>query len=346
MGVLKQPELRFFEEDAVSHIVKNFDSKGCLIVSCPHYEKSLENGLLNAKYVVFDTPEATAVEHLLKSEILKNAHTVIGLGGGVSTDVAKALGVNKNLYVYPTILSTNCLSNNRSVLSKDGDSFSFPSGNPIETIICLSDLMNTSRGHRVYWTQAGYGDFIAELSAAIERELLKSGNVQNFSHVIQHDPEVWEFIEWIANSDPKLLFEKNFMIEFAKILHSTSAKVLSAGTNSDRIGSEHDLYKALLKVDPSLRFSGAPHGTITGLGTLIVTKVYEKVTLNNAPYQILRKSLEKMEFPLSYSQLEQMKLTKPKLQSALKLLKLDPDADRFLKRYIDSNGDSFLDEIF
>lgn len=340
------PELKFIERPAVEEISQRHDHAKSLIVSCPFYGTALKTKLKHADLVVVETPSISEVEALLKNPKYPQFSDVVGIGGGVSTDIAKALGVRKDLYIYPTLLSTNCLSNNRSVLGSGLGSFSYPSGNPKETIISFHELMSQSAETRAHWTRAGFGDFVAELSAAIERELLKSGSVSNFQNIIDEDPEVWGTIEWIAQLSPTEIYTRDFMKRFAEILHSTSAKVLKAGGNAERIGSEHDLYKALLTLDPSLRHNGAPHGTITGLGTLLVAKVYEKDTGHSIFYKTLRQSFQKMGMPLTYAELQKLSLDKQKLSAALKLLKVDPNADRYLRIYLDKNGENLLDEVF
>jgi len=340
------PELLFIEEAAVEHILGRFDQNNTLIVSSPFYQEAFSKTLRNAHLVVIDYPSIENVEKIMKAPYFSKLDTVVGIGGGVSTDIAKAVGVKKRLYVYPTILSTNCLSNNRSVLGSGVGSFSYPSGNPKETVVSLHELMSQTPETRQYWTQAGYGDFVAELSASIERELLANGSVDDIEKVIQQDPEVWQSIQWVAQLNPAEIYQRPFMQRFAEILHSTSTKVLAAGGNAQRIGSEHDLYKALLTIDPTLRIKGAPHGTITGLGTLLVTKVFMNKSSSDIFYTTLRKSFENMKIPLSYEGLELISLSRSKMISALELLKADPDSDRYLRHYLDENGYTLLDEVF
>ncbi len=340
------PQLIFIEEAAVEHILTRFDQSNTLIVSSPFYQEAFSKKLKNAHLVVIDFPSIENVEKIMKAPYFPSLDTVVGIGGGVSTDIAKAVGVKKQLYVYPTILSTNCLSNNRSVLGSGVGSFSYPSGNPKETVVSFFDLMSQSPEVRQYWTQAGYGDFVAELSAAIERELIQNGTANEAEKITQQDPEVWQTIQWVAQLNPAEIYQRPFMQRFAEILHSTSSKVLAAGGNAQRIGSEHDLYKALLTIDPTLRTKGAPHGTITGLGTLLVTKVFKNKTQNQIFYSTLRKSFENMKIPLSYEGLDKISLSRNKMIAALDLLKADPDSDRYLRQYLDENGYTLLDEVF
>lgn len=340
------PQLIFIEEAAVDNIQARFDTPNTLVVCSPFYKEALFKKLKKAQVIVAGYPSIENVEKILRAPFYSGIEIVVGIGGGVSTDIAKAVGVKKKLYVYPTILSTNCLSNNRSVLGSGVGSFSYPSGNPKETIVSLHELMSQAPEVRKYWTQAGYGDFVAELSAAIEKELCKNGRSLQAEDIIAHDPDVWKTIQWVAQLDPVEIFERPFMIRFAEILHSTSIKVLAAGGNAQRIGSEHDLYKALHTVDPELRKTGAPHGTITGLGTLLVSKVFEKRSANSIFYPTLRKSFENMKIPLNYLSLDKIALSKSKLIQALELLRADPDSDRYLKQYLDENGYALLDEVF
>lgn len=340
------PKLIFIEEPAVDHILGRFDQNTTLVVSSPYYEDAFSKKLKNAHLVVINYPSIENVEKIMRSAYFPMLETVVGIGGGVSTDIAKAVGVKKKLYVYPTILSTNCLSNNRSVLGSGVGSFSYPSGNPKETVVSFHELMSQSPELRQFWTQAGYGDFVAELSAAIERELSAQGCVEDLEKVTQHDPDVWKTIQWVAQLDPTEIYQRPFMQRFAEILHSTSSKVLAAGGNAQRIGSEHDLYKALLTIDPELRSKGAPHGTITGLGTLLVTKVFQNKTSCKTFHSTLRKSFENMKIPLSYEGLERISLSRSKMIAALELLKADPDSDRYLRHYLDENGYTLLDEVF
>ena len=339
----KAPELIFSQKTVVEELLERFDTVDSLIILSPHYQDSVPK-FSHAQIHIVETPLQSIVEAIKKAPRYAAAKVVVGVGGGVSTDIAKAVGVDKELYIYPTILSTNCISNNRTVLGDGFDSFSFSSGLPKETIISLPELMSQPLATRAYWTASGYGDYVAELSAAIEQEILRQDTPSPES-IIAHDPEVWAFIQEIAKIEKTKLFSEDFMKRMAQSLHSTSIKDLKAGTNSHRLGSEHDFYKALLEIDANFRKKGPSHGIITAIGTLLVTKIFEKKTANPIFYSTLRASFEKMGIPLSYSSLEVLGLTKELMLKALGLLRADPQAERCLKEYLETNGYAILEEV-
>ncbi len=343
------PKLVLSEQNAMDELIGRFDKKGVLIITSPHFDADAKRLAKNAKVTLVENPTIEEVARIQKLMQENKITTVIGVGGGVATDIAKAVGVDRDLYLFHSLLSTNCISNNRTVLGNGINSFSYAAGTPREVIINMPDILRLPPAEKAKWTRAGYGDHVAELSAAMEQELEAKGAMARFADVISHDPKTWSSVQWVNNQKKSGadLYDRQFIENLAGRLHNASIGDIQSGSNSHRIGSEHAIYKTILELDPKLRFTGPPHGTITAIASLAVAKIFGNLTGDVKIYDSLRTSFAKTGIPITYSQMSEQGLPPEILERSIEIL-INKFPDQYIvKNYLASHGAKrTLDSIF
>lgn len=283
------------------------------------------------------------VVKVLKDPLFIRAKKVIGVGGSGSNDVAKSVAVEKEqLISVITILSTNCISTNRSVIGEGLDAISYRAATPVQTIVCLADISQQDDETKVFWTQSGLGDYLSAISAAIDQGY--SNNCLDKDILYTYLPEAFANLDWIATSFVD--YDSESLRKIAQILHESSLFDIINNTNLNRIGGEHAFYRLVIEQNPHLRFKNASHGHIVALGTLINAKIATKVTGDESIYKKLLTAFLKIKMPFTSEKLSKLGMTKEVITRAVKELNKGSTRSSLMIDYFKQNSVAIIDDLF
>ncbi|MFH1470123.1 MAG: iron-containing alcohol dehydrogenase [Candidatus Micrarchaeota archaeon] len=258
---------------------------------------------------------------------LKNANRgkVIGIGGCTALDVARAVaGKGDELILVPTILSTPCISANISVLEgSQGELKIIETPFPSKVIVSTSAILDTDKASLVKWTQSGFADLFAKMSAAIE-----AGEEKRI-------PEMAAFVaaKWVSNDFSG--FERS-VVPLAKLLHRASLETAEHGIV---MSGEHMLYLAMR----SQGVAGPTHGQLVSVGTIATARIAAEKTGDSKLYWLLRDAYRRLGFPLTYPELEAIGITKQHIIDGLEAIR---DGGTVLGNSFQSKGHKILDNVF
>ncbi|HEY4002326.1 MAG TPA: iron-containing alcohol dehydrogenase [Candidatus Xenobia bacterium] len=287
------------------------------------------------------TPEQVAeVRHLPNFDSYSK---ILGVGGCLALDIAKAAAVDgQHLKVIPTVLSTNCITKNRSVIGDGLDAFSYRTGTPEQVIVPLDDIAAQPELTRSFWSQSGFGDFLSKISAMVE-QLDAKGRPATPNEMRRVDPEVVDGLQWINESFTG--YHAPELAHLAELAHDAGVKVLSSPNNDISIGGEHKFYKAMMDLDPKLRY-GPTHGQVVAIGTLVTVAAYAENTGDDHLYGEVRGAFDKLGIPTSWGQLEALGVNRNVMEKTLDRL-AQPDIKKsYLGEYFKTHDMSILDRVF
>lgn len=328
----KLPKLIISNESLVP-LIKNYISRDSIIITD------------NYNYPTFKKIGQTVLVTSCKSDVVENIienysfSKILAVGGCTVLDIARACAVNCELIVFPTILSTTCISSDRSKLVFGTSSILIKTIYPKETIISLPTLLNTSPKELIRWTQSGFGDLFANISASIDLEY--KNNKLSLLNVSRNVPEAFQALEWVIQK------YESYNVECLKLLanylHNSSIEVIKRNSTELSSGSEHILYHKMFDKQLVNNSSVATHGQIVGIGALITAKIFSEYTSSDLIYQNLKLAYQKLKLPTSYNEMNLIGIQKDYL--IYTLLEI-PNENTILGNYFSKKNFKILDIIF
>ncbi|HOT74342.1 MAG TPA: hypothetical protein PK467_01035 [Candidatus Wallbacteria bacterium] len=328
----KLPELEFRNE-TIKSLVSRLAGEDVLIVTDPfNYPKVSGAG----RCVVAPDNRCEQIP-VIKSG--PDYCRVIAVGGCAALDIGRACAVGKSITVIPAILSTSCISLDRSVIKYGGINRLEKTWLPEKVIICMPDLMNMPPAELAKWCQSGFGDLFTMAAASIDLQY-KKGDL-SIDAVIGNVGECFEAVNWVINEFDG--YNETSVKALARFLHDSSLVVVIRDDSNLNAAGEHLLYHSLLRLNPQYTSSKPTHGQIVAAGTIIAAAIYREQTGNALILETISKAFKKLGLPLTYDELSKAGIEKRHLEEGLCDIK---HLGSHLGDYFKTNDFGILDRIF
>ncbi len=275
-------------------------------------------------YVSLNHSNALLVGDCLSSTIedIKKRHysTVVAVGGCTALDVGRACALGRIICV-PTILSTSCISVDRSIVRHAMEFVSVKTVIPQATIISVPEICQTP--HK--WSQSGFGDLFANISASIDVQWERGCISEDL--VRQNIPKCFEALEWVTRGFD--CYDEICLRKLAVYLHNSSLDVIERGDTKLSAGGEHELYYKMIVQQPQYTPSQPTHGQLVAMGALMVCKIYSQ-EIDSCLYDQLWLAYQRLGLPISYRELEGVGIEKQHIVAGLESM---TDSQTYLGQY-------------
>ncbi|HET8856291.1 MAG TPA: sn-glycerol-1-phosphate dehydrogenase [Nitrososphaeraceae archaeon] len=230
--------------------------------------KSLDDqGIKNYWFIRKDASVETVSK--LKIEIGEvKSNIILGIGGGKSVDVGKmiAYSIKKPFISIPTSASHDGIASPFVSLKGSNKPHSIKVNTPIGV---LADIKLISEAPQRLLS-SGCGDLIGKLTAVKDWELARDEKDEYFGTYSAHLAKLSADI--IMNKSKELLLNENGVRTIIEALISAGVAAGIAGSSRPCSGSEHLFSHALEYITGG---NCGLHGERVGLGTIIMSKLYE-----------------------------------------------------------------------
>ncbi len=330
--LIKLPELEFSDE-AISSIIKRISDSETLVVTDPFNFSKIEG--ISQTVVVHDNshPQISVIKAGYKYS------RIIAVGGCAALDIGRACAIGKSIIVIPAILSTSCISLDRSVIRYNGINKLEKTWLPEKVIVCLPDLLDMPASRLAKWCQSGFGDLFTMVAASIDLQY-KRGDL-SLEAVIGNVGECFDALEWVIKDFND--YNEVSVRALANFLHDSSLVVVKRDGSELNAAGEHLLYHALLRLNPQYTASHPTHGQIVAAGTLIIAAIYREQTGNNFIFNLISTAFKKLGLPLTYDELSEAGIQKSHLIDGLLAIK---SSGSHLGDYFKNENFEILDRIF
>ena len=347
-------------QDTLKNLLEQIGRSSVVILADDHnYEKLHDSFLLRDGSVPLIRVEtnlpleaARVAEH---KDFIERA-TIVCVGGCACLDVCKAVAITgKDLVMVPTLLSTACISNNRSVLGLGA--ISFLASMPSKVVYNIDALASDDPRVVKKWTRAGVVEILVPMTGSIDNQyqLVRSCagqegmDLNTILAVMPHARKVYDSLPWFETSFTGE-FDHNALLQIAKYIHEEGIDTVDNGTN-ERPGGEHGFYRAIIKLNPSLRHGSLSHGAIVSFGILISLKIFAIQWGDDSVYARFRRIFHKLDIPLTYSGLMEHGLTRDLMIKALTSIRSSEDFGQYIiADCIDTttttSGSAVMDAVF
>ena len=243
---------------------------------------------------------------------------VIAIGGCSVLDVGRWVAhcVGAELIAIPSILSTSCLSVNRSILYFRDTPVRRITTAPVETIVSLPLLTGAPPEMVAKWTHSGLGDLLANLSAAIDFAVrgpeYEDPSRETLEKLV---PDIFGALQWCLNDFRG--YDEDALVRVAQYLHASSVDVVIKNSTQLSAAGEHDLYYALIKHQKYSR-KCPTHGELVSIGTLVATRYYAEQYGEAELYEQLREAYVRIGLPVSGAELEAIGVTREHILDGLR----------------------------
>lgn len=332
MDTKELPQLLISNESLVSLVKSYFTKDSIIITDSYNYPTIKEIG----QTVLITSCNADVVENIKENYSFSK---ILAVGGCTVLDIARACANNYELVSFPTILSTTCISNDISRLVFKTGSRLVKTNYPKETVISLPSLLNTPTKELIRWTQSGFGDLFANISASIDLQYKR--NNLSFQRVQENVPEAFEVLRWVLQKFEA--YNEECLKRLANYLHHSSLDVIKSDSTELSSGSEHILYHKIFEKQLVNNSIIATHGQIVGIGALITAKIFSEYTGNDAIYCDLKFAYQKLRLPTSYDEVSHIGIKRQYLID--NLLEVSEENSIF-GNYFSKKDFSILDTIF
>ncbi len=303
---IKLPGLEFFDEP-ISALVERIADNETLLVTDPYNFAKL-SGHKNTVIVRNNDCE--------QIPLIKENHRysrIVAVGGCAALDIGRACAGGKPIIVIPAILSTSCISLDRSVIKYDGVNRLEKTTLPEKVMISMKDLLGMPQPELSKWCQSGFGDLFTMIAASIDLQY-KLGDMSR-DKVIDNVRECFDALDWVIKKFDG--YNEISVRALAEFLHESSLVVVLRDNSALNAAGEHVLYHALLKLQPQYTSSRPTHGQIVSAGTILAVYIYGVQTNDMSLYEKLKTAFAKLGLPLSYSELSNAGIEKHHLIEGL-----------------------------
>jgi glycerol-1-phosphate dehydrogenase [NAD(P)+] len=242
---------------------------------------------------------------------------ILGIGGGKSVDVGKmiAYSIKKPFLSIPTSASHDGISSPLVSLKGSDKPHSIKVNTPIGV---LADIKLISEApHRLL--SSGCGDLIGKLTAVKDWELARDEKDEYYGAYSAHLAKLSADI--IMNKSKELLLNENGVRTIIEALISAGVAAGIAGSSRPCSGSEHLFSHALEYITNG---NCGLHGERVGLGTIIMSKLYDM------DFERIISVLENVKAPVKANQIQVSE--KDVIQSLIMAQDLRPDRYTILSK--------------
>lgn len=311
-----------FSDKPLDEIIKSIIDKDTIIIADDFNYPKLRN--FDRKHLV----EHSTMQQIQKVKNDNEYRNVIAIGGCSALDFGRACAKKEGRFtIIPSILSTSCISVNRSIVYVNGYHESMITPIPSETIISFPLLLDGNYKIIHKWSHSGFGDLFANISATINY-LFKNNKLLNHAKNINDliyacTPYCMDALDWVNSSFKR--FDEITVKRLACYLHESSLDVIKRNNTELSASGEHDLYYQMMNLWKYDR-RNPTHGELVSVGTLFSVKILN----NEALYQKLKKAFLKLGIPTNYDELHEINIEKEHIEKALLTF---TNKDTFLSNY-------------
>jgi glycerol dehydrogenase-like iron-containing ADH family enzyme len=305
---------------SLTDIILEYSKENPLIVTDPYNFPAVES--LGTTICVKERGHeiVARIKKLVKES---GAGLVIGVGGCTALDAAR-VGATKKVpaVMIPTILSTVCIGVDKSVFTYKNATKSFQAESPRAVIHSLPVLTRTTQADLVKWSQSGFGDLFAKISAAIDvsfRENKDLGGQITYEQVRRKVPETLDALQWVTKQFRG--YTRRTLDKEARFLHDASTSIIIVGGFSLSGGAEHDLGYKMEHMYAKNHKNWPTHGQGVSIGTLVQTKLLSDISGDDRLYSQLQVAYKKLKLPTTYQELKKFNVTKNYIVSGIKAIK-------------------------
>ncbi|PXF59012.1 MAG: hypothetical protein C4B58_04870 [Deltaproteobacteria bacterium] len=322
-----------FTNDSLNEILKNKSNINTLIVADEYnYAKIQAIDKLKFKKLIFVRDSNKRHIDQVKSTIYYN--DIIAVGGCSSLDFGRACADNSiNIYLIPSILSTSCISLNRSILYLNSHHCSVVSPIPHEVIVSMPILTESGPELVEKWTHSGLADLLANISATIsflfkEKEyLFNEGQEDILKTLNRHARDCLQTLDWIINDFRE--FDATTLTHVAFILHAAGLSVIRRGDTALSAGGEHELYYEMQRQQRYDR-KNPTHGELVSIGTLVAAKILAKKFGQDILFRKLLLAYRKINIPTAYDELKRINIEREHIMKGFEVARKN---DSFLGKF-------------
>ncbi len=249
------------------------------------YDQGIKNYWFIRKDASFETVSKLEIEI---GELKPNI--ILGIGGGKSVDVGKmvAYSIKKPFISIPTSASHDGISSPFVSLKGSNKPHSIKVNTPIGV---LADIKLISEAPQRLLS-SGCGDLIGKLTAVKDWELARDEKDEYFGAYSAHLAKLSADI--IINKSKELLLNENGVRTIIEALISAGVAAGIAGSSRPCSGSEHLFSHALEYITDG---NCGLHGERVGLGTIIMSKLYDM------DFENITSVLENVKAPVKANQI-------------------------------------------
>ncbi len=305
------PDLVFLDR-SLEVLTADFDDDATIfIVDNPQRERL--RALRNLVIV-----DSNCVSHVQAMALGKKTGRIVGVGACAALDVARACASNfgAQLILIPTFLSTSCISVDRSVLRYDGKYRSSVTRAPSKVFILDEFLDVIDNPLLLRAARAGFGDFFAGISAAIDYSRLHGDcTLERVSDLAGF---YFSGIRWVLQHFSG--YNRRAMRRLARYSHTSSLMVIKRGDTALSAGGEHRLYYNIM--ENHLYDIDCPplHGELVAVGTLISLWAFSQAQGHYELFADFRRACVKLGLPVDMIGLQKIGLPVEKLETGLGLM--------------------------
>ena len=302
-----------FSEDTLLQTLKSLDLQNPLIIADSYNYPTVSNF---SNSVLINSMHNEEVKKVSKNN---NFIDVVGIGGCTALDFARIIGNSKGkIYLIPSILSTSCISNNKSIIYDNTKHTTVSTLIPKKIIISYPLLEKTAPNLITKWCHSGLGDLFGNISATIDYLSRKEPLRNNEIMIRKLAVDAFSALDWV-NKDFQC-FNRDGIHTLATNLYNSGINEILRGNSELNISGEHDLYYSLMNLF-DYPHANPTHGELVSIGTLLTAKILGLKTGDYSIFKQLTSAYKKIELPTNFKELEKIGVTKDHLTRAFDQLK-------------------------
>lgn len=231
---------------------------------------------------------------------------VLAVGGCSALDFGRSCATRRRATVslVPTILSTSCISVNRSVEWWGREHRSVETPIPNECVVSFEALRRGGKEALGHWTASGLGDLFANISATITA--LSAECELDGLDVAQLEAAAPEPFAAMDRIEREYRLEEDATLQWiAELLDAASRRVIELGSTASSAGVEHDLFYEVCHHSGYLPYVQT-HGKLVAVGTMIVLDAHARARKDWSLIDRVRRSFATVGLPVTSGHLRAM----------------------------------------